>query len=49
MSDKKLAREFVKKVGPLEHSPNKKDRMRARKYERQLRHLNAKIPKRMKA
>jgi hypothetical protein len=43
--DKKLAAEFVKRVGPLEHSENVQDRKAARKAESKLRKLNKSIPK----
>lgn len=50
MTDKKLAREFVKKVGPLEQSKDSRDRKLATKYEAKLRKINRKIPPpRMKA
>ena len=42
--DKKLARQFVMKVGPLEHSDNVKDRKAARKAESKLRKLIASVP-----
>lgn len=42
--DKVLAREFVKKVGPLEHSRNAKDRRAARQAELRLFRLLQTIP-----
>ncbi len=47
--DKKLARQFVAKVGPLEHSKNPKDRKAARRAESRLRKLIASVPKRLTA
>jgi hypothetical protein len=43
--DKKLARQFVKKVGPLEHSKNPKDKKAAKAAERKLRRILPTIPK----
>lgn len=43
--DKKLAREFVRKVGPLEHSKNPKDRKAARKAEMKLRKVIKSVPR----
>ena len=43
--DKKLAREFVRKVGPLEHSTDPRDRKAARAAEARLRKINASVPK----
>ena len=37
----------MKKVGPLEHSDNPKDRKAARNAEKKLRKLNRSIPKKM--
>jgi hypothetical protein len=47
--DKKLARQFVAKVHPLEHSDNPKDRKAARVAEKKLRRILRTIPARMKA
>jgi hypothetical protein len=49
MMDKKLGRQFVQKVGPLERSSNPRDRKAARRAESKLRKLNASIPKRLRA
>ena len=43
--DRKLAKQFVKKVGPLEHSSDPKDREAARKAERKLKKVLKTIPK----
>jgi hypothetical protein len=43
--DRKLAREFVRKVQPLEKSPLKEDRRAARSAEKRLRRILRKIPK----
>lgn len=45
--DKKLARQFVKKVGPLEQSDNPKDRAAAMKAEKKLRKINKNIPRKL--
>ena len=42
--DRKLARQFVAKVGPLEHSKDVRDRKAARKAESKLRKIIAKVP-----
>jgi hypothetical protein len=42
---KEIARQFVAKVGPLEHSKNSKDRKAARKAEMRLRKINRSIPR----
>ena len=42
--DKALAKEFVKKVGPLEHSKDAKDRKAARRAEMGLWLLLASVP-----
>ena len=42
--DKKLAKEFVKKVSPLEHSKNPHDRAEAKRQEAKLRKINNNIP-----
>jgi hypothetical protein len=43
--DRKLARQFVRKVSPLEHSPDVRDRKAARKAESKLRRILKTIPK----
>ena len=43
--DRKLARQFVKRVSPLEHSADPRDRKAARKAESRLRKIIAKVPK----
>jgi hypothetical protein len=43
--DKKLARQFVHKVSPLEHSSDVRDRKAARKAESKLRRILKTIPK----
>jgi hypothetical protein len=45
MTDKKLAREFIRKVSPLEHSKNPVDRKNARKLEKRFRAVIRSIPK----
>lgn len=42
--DKKLARQFVAKVSPLEHSKDPRDRKAARKAETRLRKILKTIP-----
>ena len=44
MSDKRLARQFVKRVSPLEHSPDVRDRKAARRAETRLRKILKTIP-----
>lgn len=43
--DKKLAKELVKKVGPLEHSNNPKDRSKAKKIESKVKKILHSVPK----
>jgi hypothetical protein len=43
--DKKLARQFVAKVSPLEHSDDPRDRKAAKKAEAKLRKILPTIPK----
>ncbi len=43
--DRKLARQFVLKVGPLEKSNDVRDRKAARKAESRLRKVIASVPK----
>jgi len=47
MADKKLAKQFVAKVSPLEHSKNPKDRAEARKAEKKLRKIIKQTPRKM--
>lgn len=42
--DKKLARQFVAKVSPLEHSPDARDRKAARKAEMRLKRIIRSVP-----
>lgn len=43
--DKKIARELVRKVGPLEHSNNPKDRAKAKKVESRVKKILRSVPK----